>query len=143
MGWDCKQMIIFPPAKGGDMLEQCNVSFQIAKCVCLNCKMYLHCGALCVLHCTSMHCDVHCCVLHFVTFCSECYILLHFAVCVTLCNECYTFLHFAVSVTHCYTLHWSDPWPLHEAWVLFWAAQLFWSDTPQTVGHPATRKFLT
>ena len=58
---------------------------------------------------------------------------LHCVTCVTLC---YNLLHFD-------TLHWSDPWPLHEAWVLFWAAQLFPSDTPQTVEHPTTRKFLT
>ena len=84
-GWDCKQMIIFPPVKGGDLLKHSStlLKYKYKVIHMLRCNLMFFCG-------------VH-------------YIL----------------------VTLAYTAkHWPDPWPLHEAWALFWGAQLFWSDTP-------------
>ena len=39
-------------------------------------------------------------------------------------------VHYILVTLACTAKHWPDPWPLHEAWALFWGAQLFWSDTP-------------
>ena len=147
VGWDCKQMIIFPPVKeemcwsialhcciwtnticnsdkyilqSGQILFviQINTYCNLLKYIC---NMMIHPPV--ILPFTSLHCNVRCSVLQSLLL-RVCHTLLR---CVIHCN---TLLHFAVCVTLCYTLHWSDPWPLHEAWVLFWAAQLFWSDTP-------------
>ena len=79
-GRDCNQMIIFPPVKLGDVLEQafhCTPSYF---------RFVLRISRSCVLR-----------ISYFALFCASL---------------------------------WPDPWPLHEAWVLFWGSQLFWSDTP-------------
>ena len=93
-GRDCNQMIIFPPVKLGDVLEQ-------------------------AFYCTPSYFPLFC-ALYFIFRALLCFVF-RISRSSVLCIS-----YFAL---FCASL-WPDPWPLHEAWVLFWGSQLFWSDTP-------------
>ena len=119
VGWDCKQMIIFPPAKGRRYAGAMHCIFPICKMyLSLNCKMYFNCGALCTwYYFNALQCSLLCVtlwVLHIVALCSVPYTF------VTLCNECYTLqwvLHFVTHCNECYTLlHTALVWSLAFAW---------------------------